>query len=125
MENKDTRILIVDDDVEMGIKIKEYLDDFGYNNKFINDGHQFSNSVNSYDPHVILMDTYLNDDLFGYRICEKLRESEGMKRSIIGMSSIDSVKLDWLENKADDFISKPNIPDVLDNIIQETMKKYQ
>lgn len=81
----------------------------------------------TYQPHLVLMDTQMPGP-YGYEICwEMRREYYGKKTAILGMSNDDdpTLKDAWLNAGADGFFSKYINIDDLDTIIQEALKKYQ
>ena len=100
------KILIVEDDNEIALLLKEHLNKYGYNARCV---QNFKNILEEYSiflPNVILMD--INLPMYdGFYWCRKIRAVT--KNPIIFISARDSSmdQVMAIENGADDYITKP------------------
>ncbi len=102
----DTKILVIDDDVNICEMIKLYLENSGYEVKTANDGVEGVNFFKSYDPDIVLLDIMLpRKD--GWEVCRQIREVSSKPIIMITAKGETFDKVLGLELGADDFIVKP------------------
>jgi len=128
---KTARILLVDDTDLHRELFSRYLEQLGYPNvQEAGDGRQALQSVASYQPHLVLMDTQMPGP-YGPEVSRQIRQTErGKMIGIIGMTDNDdpTYRDTWLEAGADEFLKKGDIfasRQVLDDAIQKVLKKYE
>jgi DNA-binding response OmpR family regulator len=101
------RILIVEDEVQMRLGLKDNLEFEGYEVDMAEDGEQCLLQVETSDYDLILLDVML-PKLSGFDVCKQLR-TRGFNNPIIMLTAkgeeIDKVL--GLELGADDYITKP------------------
>jgi two-component system, OmpR family, alkaline phosphatase synthesis response regulator PhoP len=127
MENKDTIILLVDDEAD----ILEFL---GYN--LAKEGFQILKARNGqkalelalvHKPHLILLDIMM-PGLDGIETCNQLRMIPGMQNSLIVFLTArgeDYSQIAGFEAGADDYVTKPVKPKVLISRIQALLRRYR
>ena len=102
----DTKILVIDDDVNICEMIKLYLENSGYEVKTANDGVEGVSFFKSYDPDIVLLDIMLpRKD--GWEVCRQIREVSSKPIIMITAKGETFDKVLGLELGADDFIVKP------------------
>lgn len=101
------RILIVDDDTDLLEMVELALTEQGFQVSTITEGRSLLSKVESFQPHVILLDIYL-DDADGRELCYQLKSNELFKHIPVALYSAGHItNSSILESKANTFISKP------------------
>jgi two-component system alkaline phosphatase synthesis response regulator PhoP len=127
MENKDTIILLVDDEAD----ILEFL---GYNlarEEFqilkARNGQKALELAAIHKPHLVILDIMM-PGLDGIETCNQLRLIPGMQNSLIIFLTArgeDYSQIAGFEAGADDYITKPIKPKVLVSRIQALLRRYR
>ena len=101
-----TRILVVDDDVNICDILRMYLEREGYEVKVAYDGEAGVQQFREFDPDLVLLDIMLPKK-YGWQVCREIREIS--PKPIIMITAKGEVfdKVLGLELGADDFIVKP------------------
>lgn len=101
-----TKILVVDDDLNICDVLKLYLENEGYEVVLANDGISAVATFKSYEPDLVLLDIMLPKK-DGWQVCREIREISN--KPIIMVTAKGEVfdKVLGLELGADDFIVKP------------------
>ncbi|MEI8005012.1 MAG: response regulator transcription factor [Bacteroidota bacterium] len=127
MENKDTIILLVDDEAD----ILEFL---GYN--LAREGFQILKARNGqkaidlaaiHKPHLVILDIMM-PGLDGIETCNQLRLMPGMQNALIIFLTArgeDYSQIAGFEAGADDYITKPIKPKVLVSRIQALLRRFR
>ena len=101
-----TKILVVDDDLNICEVLKLYLENDGYEVRTANDGADAVDAFRVYEPDLVLLDIMMpRKD--GWQVCREIREQS--TKPIIMISAKGEVfdKVLGLELGADDFVVKP------------------
>ena len=101
-----TKILVVDDDVNICEAIKLYLVNEGYDVKTANDGDEGIKTFKTFEPDLVLLDIMMPKK-DGKQTCREIREISN--KPIIMVTAKDEVfdKVLLLELGADDYLVKP------------------
>ena len=101
-----TKILVVDDDVNICEAIKLYLVSEGYDVKTANDGDEGITTFKTFEPDLVLLDIMMPKK-DGKQTCREIREISN--KPIIMVTAKDEVfdKVLLLELGADDYLVKP------------------
>lgn len=101
------KILIVEDDVEVAMAVREGLDEAGYSTHVVRDGERALKLAESGSYGLIVLDLML-PTLDGLEICRKLRKSR-QNVPILMVTARDAVpdRIKGLEAGADDYMVKP------------------
>ncbi len=115
MENKEKKILVVDDEPDI-VELLEYnLEQEGYTVKHAYDGEEAIKVANDFAPHVILLDIML-PKLDGVEVCRQLRESGNFSNTYVLFLTARAEEYSEVaafDSGADDYIVKPIKPRAL------------
>lgn len=102
-----THILMIEDDAELGYRLKRNLEFSGYKVTLTGDGHSGLVAAENPGIHLILLDLML-PFIDGLRILQKIRK-KGICIPVIIISALDSeeIKLDGFDEGCDDYLTKP------------------
>ncbi len=101
-----TKILVVDDDLNICDVLKLYLTNEGYEVKTANEGTEAISAFKIYEPDLVLLDIMLpRKD--GWQVCREIREMSSKPVIMITAKGEVFDKVLGLELGADDFIVKP------------------
>lgn len=103
------RLLIVEDDIDIGNMLKIYFSGLEYDVDVATRGSEALEKTKQVLPHLIVLDIML-PDIDGYEVCRTLRTSTRTSHiPVIFLTQKDerSDKLQGLELGADDYITKP------------------
>jgi DNA-binding response OmpR family regulator len=105
-QKMNTKILMIDDDLNICESVKLYLEHEGYEVKTANDGVQGVEAFKLYSPDIVLLDIMMPKK-DGWQVCREIREIS--QKPIIMITAKDDVfdKVLGLELGADDFVVKP------------------
>lgn len=103
-------IVLVEDELNLNNLIKTYLEKAGYNVISFYNGIDAINNV-SIEAHLWILDIMLPDDINGYDIIKKIRETnENMPVIFTSARDKDLDKIIGLELGSDDYLTKPYSP---------------
>ncbi|MBP5289061.1 MAG: response regulator transcription factor [Clostridia bacterium] len=118
-----TKILIVDDDLNICEVLKIYLSKAGYDVKTAGDGAEAVDTFRTYEPDLVLLDIMLpRKD--GWQVCREIREQSA--KPIIMLSAKGEVfdKVLGLELGADDFMVKPFDMKEVEARVKAVLRRY-
>ncbi len=103
------KILVVDDDPNVGLLVSAVLKKYNYSVSTLYDGSEVLDFLRNNKPDMILLDLRM-PGIDGYSLCKRIRETPDTRDIPIvilsGVAEIDA-KVDTIELGADDFITKP------------------
>lgn len=101
-----TKILVVDDDINICDILRMYLEREGYEVKMAHDGEEGVLTFKRFEPDLVLLDIMLpmKD---GWQVCREIRETSSVPIIMITAKGEVFDKVLGLELGADDFIVKP------------------
>lgn len=100
-------IVLVEDEVNLNNLVKTYLEHAGYNVISFYTGHEALENINV-NAHLWILDIMLPDEINGYDIIKKIRETNEMMPVIFTSArDKDLDKIIGLELGSDDYITKP------------------
>lgn len=119
----DTKLLIVDDDVNICDMLKLYFENEGYKVKTANDGISGLANFKMYDPDLVLLDIMMPKK-DGWQVCREIREIS--PKPVIMLTAKGDVfdKVLGLELGADDFMVKPFDMKELSARIKAVLRRY-
>ncbi|WP_009631758.1 PAS domain S-box protein [Synechocystis sp. PCC 7509] len=104
------RILIVEDDECTAMLLQDYLEAIGYEVEYTAETANFLERVQHFQPHLILLDVQLRDDVTGLELLSYLRSSSALQAIPVVMVTAMAMVGDrdlCLEAGANDYLSKP------------------
>jgi putative two-component system response regulator len=126
-QNRNSRILVVDDVKQNRELLEAHLISEGYQVVLAKNGHDALEMVKTNAPDLILLDIQM-PDINGYQVCEKVKARENTRLiPIVMITALREMedKIRAIEAGADDFISKPfNKLEVLARIRSLLKVKY-
>ncbi len=122
------RILLVEDEALLTDLYKNFLEKNGAEVSIVVNGHESLELMNKEHFDLVILDRILNDDMSGFDVLAKMRESEKTKDTpVIVLSNLN------LERNEEEFVGKCNISgyyvkadvsmDVLSGIIDGVVNK--
>ena len=110
-----SRVLIVEDDADIGGLIAHYLEKAGYGSELVRNGGAALARVEAFQPDLLILDLML-PGLSGIEICTALRASartSAMPIIMLTARGEESERIHGLEVGADDYMTKPFSPNEL------------
>lgn len=101
-----TKILIVDDDVNICELLRIYLEKEGFDVALVTDGLKAVAEFNAFNPDLVLLDIML-PHIDGWQICREIRKTSQTPIIMISAKGETFDKVLGLELGADDYVSKP------------------
>lgn len=101
-----TKILVVDDDVNICDLLRLYFENEGYEVKTANDGAEGVSFFKMYEPDLVLLDIMMPKK-DGWQVCREIREISSKPIIMISGKSDVFDKVLGLELGADDYLVKP------------------
>ena len=101
-----TKILVVDDDVNICELLRLYLEKESYTPVFAHDGRAAIETFHEHNPALILLDIML-PGLDGWQVCREIRKSSAVPIIMLTAKGEVFDKVLGLELGADDYVTKP------------------
>jgi DNA-binding response OmpR family regulator len=101
-----SKVLIVDDEFEIVLMIKDYLANEGYDTIAAYDGHQARILIETEVPDLIILDWML-PGTSGLELCREIRHAGSIPIIMLTAKSEENDRVLSLEYGADDYIIKP------------------
>ena len=119
-----SKILIAEDDQEIAMLERDYLEIEGYETEIIADGLQALHAAENGKYDLILLDLML-PGCTGYEICRRLREKIDIPILMVTARTESVDKIRGLGMGADDYIAKPFDPAELVARVKAHLARYQ
>ena len=116
-------ILVVDDEKEIVVAIKIYLEDEGYNVFPCYDGQEALKLLKNNKIHLILIDIMM-PNLDGINATRQIRKISSVPIIMISAKSQDTDKIMGLNVGADDYVTKPFNPLELVARVKSNLRRY-
>jgi DNA-binding response OmpR family regulator len=99
-------ILVIDDDVEMGMLIEMVLEADGHDVHLANSGSEGLELASEVHPDLVILDIMM-PDMDGFAVCSTLREELNIPILMLTAHSSEKQMLRSFTTGADDFLGKP------------------
>jgi two-component system, OmpR family, response regulator CpxR len=116
------RILVIDDDVELGALLKEFLEREGFSLEFVHEGRKGLERALSGAFDLVVLDVML-PGMDGFEILKRLRQSNRTPVLMLTARGEDIDRIVGLELGADDYLPKPFNPRELTARIRAILRR--
>lgn len=126
MENKDYKILLVDDEPDILEFLSYNLIKEGYNVYTASNGNEALKIADKEIPHLIILDVMM-PGMDGIEVCENLKRNKTLSHTVIAFLTArgeDYSQIAGFEAGADDYIAKPIKPKLLISRIKALLKRF-
>lgn len=106
MQDKGSRVLIIDDELQIRRMLKVALSAHGYELAEAATGQEGLNQVAIFHPDIVILDMSL-PDLDGCEVLNRMREWTGVPVIILSVRDMEKDKIRALDAGADDYVTKP------------------
>lgn len=120
-----SKILVVDDEVDIVEFICYNLEKEGYTVKSANSGQEAVDKAKSFQPNLIIMDVMM-PQMDGIEACRKIRENEELNKSFIMFLTArneEYSEIAGFDAGGDDYVTKPIKPRALLSRVHAIMKR--
>lgn len=117
------KILIVDDEIEIGDIIKDYLEAEGFKVYVAIDGEEGLKYFKKVDPQLVILDIML-PVIDGMEVCRSIRARSSIPVIMLSAKSSDTDKIISLGLGADDYMIKPFSPGELLARVKAQLRRY-
>lgn len=124
MYNSNIRIMIVDDDENIGQLIKLYLEKEGYRTEYYMDGISGLDAFKKNPPNLMILDIML-PGMDGWEVCKNVRKMSQIPIIMLTAKGETFDKVLGLELGADDYIVKPFDPKELMARVKAVLRRTQ
>jgi two-component system, OmpR family, KDP operon response regulator KdpE len=125
MTMKKTRILVVDDEPQIGRMLKTQLTTRGYQVDHVESGQQALLSVGDDPPDLVLLDLGL-PDMDGIEVCRRIREWSAVPIIFLTVRDEERQKVKALDVGGDDYVTKPfGVPELLARVRAVLRRKQE
>jgi DNA-binding response OmpR family regulator len=101
-----TRVLVIDDDIDMTDLLKIVLDPAAFEVTVANSGSEGVKLAREFNPDVVILDL-LMPDMDGWEVCKNIREFSQVPILVLSAISKPGLAARALDDGADDFLLKP------------------
>ncbi|PSL42975.1 DNA-binding response OmpR family regulator [Salsuginibacillus halophilus] len=116
-------ILVVEDDRDIALIVKEHLGDIGYQVTWASTGTEGLEEVSRRAFDLVLVDLML-PEMDGFDLCHHIRMKSSVPLLIISAKSSDKDKVKGLELGADDYLTKPFSLKELEARVHSHIRRY-
>ena len=118
------RVLVVDDDPNIGQLIKLYLEKEGFEPQVVVRGDDALNAFRKNPPHIVLLDLML-PGMDGWQVCREIRKISSIPIIMLTAKGETTDKVQGLELGADDYVTKPFDPKELIARVKAVLRRTQ
>ena len=123
MLNK-TKVLVVDDDINICELIRLYLEKDGYEVMTVYNGKKSIEVFSDYTPSIVILDIML-PGADGWQVCREIRKISNIPIIMLSAKGETFDKVLGLELGADDYIVKPFEPKELVARVKAVLRRYE
>lgn len=120
----ESRVLIVDDEKELALILKDFLQKEGIKAEVAFNGEQAYKVFKTFKPTLAVLDIMLPDD-DGMEICRKFRNESNIPIIMLSAKDTDFDKIISLGLGADEYLTKPFSPAVVVAHIKALIRRYR
>ena len=116
------RVLIVDDEAQIGRVMRTSLSTHGFDVRVAADGEAALDLFNDWHPALVITDLSM-PNMGGLELCRRLRLTSSVPIIVLSVKSEERVKVEALDAGADDYVTKPFGMDELLARIRATLRR--
>jgi len=120
---KQIRVLVVDDEQEMGETTKLMLESDGYQTKWVRSGQEALNEITASPPDLVLLDIEMAG-MDGYEVCRRIRRNPRTRELPILLATSGPGEMIYTLD-ADGFLAKPFHRDILLTFVSHVLQSKQ
>ena len=103
---RQARILVVDDEPQIGRVLRTGLKTHGYDVRVASDGISALETFGDWDPDLVVTDLAM-PNMGGLELCRRLRERSQLPIIVLSVRGEEKTKVEALDSGADDYVTKP------------------
>lgn len=119
-----SKILIIEDEIEIADLEKDYLELSGFDVAIANDGREGLTKALTEEYDLIILDLML-PGMDGFEVCKTIREKKNVPIIMVSAKKDDIDKIRGLGLGADDYMTKPFSPSELVARVKAHMARYE
>jgi two-component system, OmpR family, response regulator len=119
-----TKVLVVDDDMNICELIRLYLEKDGYEVKTVYNGRSGIEAFGEFTPSIVILDIML-PGIDGWQVCRELRKASNIPIIMLTAKGETFDKVLGLELGADDYMVKPFEPKELVARVKAVLRRYE
>ncbi len=100
------KILVVDDEPQIGRVLRTSLSSRGYDVRVASDGESAMDVFSAWSPDLVITDLSM-PNVTGVELCRRLRESSQVPIIVLSVKGEEHTKIEALDSGADDYVTKP------------------
>ncbi|MCX7711538.1 MAG: response regulator transcription factor [Clostridia bacterium] len=122
--NSKTKVLVIDDDVNICELIRLYMEKEGYEVMPVHNGIRAVSAFKEFTPNIIILDIML-PGADGWQVCREIRKVSSIPIIMLTAKGETFDKVLGLELGADDYIVKPFDPKELVARVKAVLRRYE
>lgn len=119
-----TKVLVIDDDVNICELIRLYLEKEGYEVKTVYSGDKAVTAFSEFTPSIVILDIML-PGIDGWQVCREIRKISNIPIIMLTAKGETFDKVLGLELGADDYVVKPFEPKELMARVKAVLRRYE
>lgn len=119
-----TKVLVIDDDMNICELIRLYLEKEGYEVKTVNNGKSGLEAFSEFTPNIAVLDIML-PGMDGWQVCREIRKVSNIPIIMLTAKGETFDKVLGLELGADDYMVKPFDPKELIARVKAVLRRYE
>jgi two-component system KDP operon response regulator KdpE len=104
--NPRRKILVVDDEPQIGRVLRTSLSSRGYDVRVASDGESAMDVFSAWSPDLVITDLSM-PNVTGVELCRRLREHSQVPIIVLSVKGEEHTKIEALDSGADDYVTKP------------------
>lgn len=119
-----TKVLVIDDDMNICELVRLYLEKDGYEVKTVYNGKSGIDAFGDFTPNIVILDIML-PGIDGWQVCRELRKVSNIPIIMLTAKGETFDKVLGLELGADDYMVKPFEPKELVARVKAVLRRYE
>src|SRR5213078_4234383 len=116
------KILVVDDEPQIGKVLRRALESRGFEVRVAPDGESAFDVFRAWQPRLVISDLAM-PNMDGLSLCARIRKTSGVPIIVLSVKGEEKTKVEALDAGADDYVTKPFGMDELLARIRATLRR--